>query len=909
MGSCSRPCHGLIALVLAAAAGLPAALRSQTTVLPVNTNSEAAVDAAIRAANALAFLTSPSSPVVIEFGSHLIGQSIALTQALPVLVVDHVTVRVAGAQPASRVTLHATTAATVFRIASHHAVVQNVRFLNSNLGNQDDVFTAFGTDDLTVSHCDFDFTQGSALWLIGCTATTVQDCTISRSGNGLAVTGGTADLAVLRCNFPDNQLGALISSSHRVQIRDCTFDRNVTAMFAGPVSTDVTFGPNNTVRNSTGLGAVVAGGTWRLNILASQFTDNRRLAIQLSELCVTSSVTGCTLARNGLAVGDYQMSIDDCLDVQVSSLQCTAGGAGLFAGDSRQVRITGSAAAPSLIAGNQRDGLMLEGCSDLAIDQVTVTGNLTAASGAQVTLFDCDRAWLGNSTISSAPGAGRIGLRVDQSRTVRVGLDTSVLDHGAQGVLVGGCDDVTLGNWSPGSGSLYVRGPSPLQIDDCDRVLVRGTAAAPCSLQAGPSGSNFGLSITNSRTGTCGPHIAIDGRQSVAQALQLAGSSGWTIDGVTMTGHTGWGIVANNAAVLQVRNCQVDGGAQQAANEGMLLNGNCHAAQLLGNLVTRHNGTAFAILDSNDVWLGPGNRAIDNAGDGFLLQDTGSGPVSRRGTIQSAVAVGRGLTGQNGFRCVRMRAALTNVTATRNGTGVLLQLGANVTLVNAISWGNGVDRNRDAASTGNWRRGLRATTAGGTWSDQDMITGQDPQFVAAATGDVRLRAGSPAINSGLHATPVGSGLPCTDADLSPRIRGGTIDRGAYEFVPAAGTGNSLDLAGPWLRTVAQGQLDFTVQRGAAQAGQMFLLMVSGSGTGPGFTAPGGAQAPLVPDFSTGLLQSAPAWCLGMLNGTGNGAVSLPLPPSVIPFLPELSFTAVVNANPQSTNPVVVRFLQ
>jgi hypothetical protein len=276
-------------------------------------------------------------------------------------------------------------------------------------------------------------------------------------------------------------------------------------------------------------------------------------------------------------------------------------------------------------------------------------------------------------------------------------------------------------------------------------------------------------------------------------------------------------------------------------------------------------------------------------------------------TIQSSVAVGRGLAAQSGIRCVHMLAALTNVTVTQNGNGVLLQSNANATLVNSISWGNGVDRNRDPGSTGNWRNCLRGTTTGsgtpGTWSDQNMLL-VDPRFISAATGDVRLQAGSPAIDSGLHATPVGCGLPCADAALQPRIGNGTIDRGAYEF----GTGaNSLDLAGPWLRPAALNQLDFTVQRGPAQAGQLFLVLVSGSGTGPGFAAPGGASAPLVPDFFTALLQSVPTWCLGQLDGSGQGSLSLPLPPAILPFLPELTFAAVLSSGGQATNPVIVRF--
>ena len=53
----------------------------------------------------------------------------------------------------------------------------------------------------------------------------------------------------------------------------------------------------------------------------------------------------------------------------------------------------------------------------------------------------------------------------------------------------------------------------------------------------------------------------------------------------------------------------------------------------------------------------------------------------------------------------------------------------------------------------------------------------DPKFVNAATGDFRLQAGSPCINTGTNANATGT------ADLDNRTRsiGGTVDMGAYEW--------------------------------------------------------------------------------------------------------------------------------
>jgi hypothetical protein len=52
-----------------------------------------------------------------------------------------------------------------------------------------------------------------------------------------------------------------------------------------------------------------------------------------------------------------------------------------------------------------------------------------------------------------------------------------------------------------------------------------------------------------------------------------------------------------------------------------------------------------------------------------------------------------------------------------------------------------------------------------------------PLFVDLASGNLRLQAGSPCINAGLNAAAPGP----TDLYSNPRIAGGTVDLGAYEF--------------------------------------------------------------------------------------------------------------------------------
>jgi parallel beta-helix repeat protein len=78
-----------------------------------------------------------------------------------------------------------------------------------------------------------------------------------------------------------------------------------------------------------------------------------------------------------------------------------------------------------------------------------------------------------------------------------------------------------------------------------------------------------------------------------------------------------------------------------------------------------------------------------------------------------------------------------------------------------------------------------------------------PLFVNQAGGNLRLQSNSPCINAGTNAYVVGS----TDLDGRPRIVGGTVDIGAYEFQPGA-SGQFIG----WLqqyRLPTDGSADFT----------------------------------------------------------------------------------------------------
>jgi hypothetical protein len=116
----------------------------------------------------------------------------------------------------------------------------------------------------------------------------------------------------------------------------------------------------------------------------------------------------------------------------------------------------------------------------------------------------------------------------------------------------------------------------------------------------------------------------------------------------------------------------------------------------------------------------------------------------------------------------------------------------------------------------------------------------DPLFVNEAGGDFHLQTNSPCINSGNNAYAPGP----TDLDGNPRIVGGTVDMGAYEFqfptsvisyqwlqyygLPTDGSADYADMDGSGMNNW-QDWIAGTNPTNAATA----LRMLSATGTGSG----------------------------------------------------------------------------
>jgi hypothetical protein len=139
--------------------------------------------------------------------------------------------------------------------------------------------------------------------------------------------------------------------------------------------------------------------------------------------------------------------------------------------------------------------------------------------------------------------------------------------------------------------------------------------------------------------------------------------------------------------------------------------------------------------------------------------------------------------------CTANNCLIVNNFATEGGGAVGCILN-NCTLTGNIAYnlGGGAFRSvlNNCISYYNW--GLTGTNYDGTCTLSNCCTWPLPQngagnftnaplFVSQTNGDYHLQSNSPCINAGNNAYVVGS----TDLDGKPRISGGTVDVGAYEF--------------------------------------------------------------------------------------------------------------------------------
>lgn len=275
--------------------------------------------------------------------------------------------------------------------------------------------------------------------------------------------------------------------------------------------------------------------------------------------------------------------------------------------------------------------------------------------------------------------------------------------------------------------------------------IVQGTYNVDGALQTTAQGLNNGVRILGGYTAGCASRVVnpsntvLDGGNSSGGIGQRTrDTSGFTIEGLTLTRFTGAGVInlgSDDGSSVEVRHCRV---IENQVDTAIWLWG----------------GGAMKVSNSLIA-----NNTISSTGSGVIIE-------YREGGDSSAIVNNNTVANNIGAMGLKV--------VSRDGSDRIGEV------ANNILYGNAIDLNLFGflyANNALFVRGNLYGTMLGTPLTSDNIVA-NPMFVNAANGDYSLALISPAINSG-QATQIYS-FPARDIINRTRIIGSRIDRGAYE---------------------------------------------------------------------------------------------------------------------------------
>ncbi|MGD0350729.1 MAG: thrombospondin type 3 repeat-containing protein [Verrucomicrobiota bacterium] len=296
-----------------------------------------------------------------------------------------------------------------------------------------------------------------------------------------------------------------------------------------------------------------------------------------------------------------------------------------------------------------------------------------------------------------------------------------------------------------------------------------------------------------------GPAFTFINGGGVARCVNLASGaslSGFTLANGSASGSSGGGVncasvsVTVSNCVLKSNSADSGGGAYSGTLVNCILNGNTAAfygggaCSILNNCVLSNNscgnvgGGAFGatlnnctlVSNSVAVLYGLGGGTYSSTLNGCKLVGNfanGRGGGAYFGTLNNCLVIGNTVTYDGGGAAF---ATLNNCTVISNSANACG--GAYLcTLRNCIVYYNNAQ-----SGVANAVGCAYCCTTPTEWPNIRNFTNA-PLFVDLAGGNLHLQSNSPCINSGKNTYATNS----TDFDGNPRIVGGTVDVGAYEY--------------------------------------------------------------------------------------------------------------------------------
>ena len=369
--------------------------------------------------------------------------------------------------------------------------------------------------------------------------------------------------------------------------------------------------------------------------------------------------------------------------------------------------------------------------------------------------------------------------------------------------ITGGCAD---GNdlLSCGGGML-IAGGNPVVTN---LTFIHNTAVAGGGMYGtGFSGLLDNLTFLNNRSSQNGGGLRISGEHialtrsvftgnhagSEGGGLIIYGNQVFNMSDVTFTGNSGsggGGVYISSSSGFEMSNTIFAGNISSGSGGGLAASsGFIEAFDVIfdDNEAGSHGGGAYmrcSYLFTNVEFCS--NSAVGSGGGIFNMY--GDAQIYNAVFYENSSTLGAGV--YSTYAIVR----LVNVTFSQNqGPNCIYNSsGTELDLINSIVWNNQIPVNKSIENAISaevlisysliedcWKE-----TGGGKvqWNEEYGTNegnnlDEDPLFVDSVTEELRLLAGSPAIDAGDETV---AGLPSTDLLGNPRIIGGTIDMGAYE---------------------------------------------------------------------------------------------------------------------------------